>query len=414
MIARESSRASRSTRPRPVGSPVTSLPHHLQHLPHATFDPAAPVSASDVLLMQRTIGNQHVLRHLRHVAAPITTVQRKATGLKQSAQVSAFATDALTYFKNAANKDKPLNEYATHLLNEINGQLKAMGSEECTSSFDASGDDSGTFSRVTWNVAINTNKFSSRAGVSKVGDLTVDEAAEVADTLYHECRHSEQYFRIARMLAGQSAEKDQAKLAAEIAKKMTIPNKVALAAAKVPLADNKANAALISEAKNWESITIGIHEDYKGNINTWDAEIRAAEKLVDDVTAANVVKTKGDLDTQLTAWAGASRGAFVDAHLQTTEAIDKKQRMDKLVVKHLKAIKKRLPKVNAAWKVVTDGWAGDSAAVSRRKIQKLGGPLSKLEAQVYAAYRDHLHEKDAWETGALAGAAFRNLAKKKK
>lgn len=363
--------------------------------------------------MQRTIGNQHVVRHLGRLSAPMT-VQRKETGLKQSAQVSAFATDALAYFKNAANKDKPLNEYATHLLNEINGQLKAMGSEECTSSFDASGDDSGTFSRVTWNVAINTNKFSSRAGVSKVGDLTVNEAAEVADTLYHECRHSEQYFRIARMLAARSAEKDQAKLAAEIARKMTIPNKVALAAAKVPLADNKANATLIAEARNWESITIGIHEDYKGNINTWDAEVRAAEKLADDATAANLVKTKGDLDTQITAWAGASRGAFVDAHLQTTEAIDKKQRMDRLVIKHLKAIKKRLTKVNAAWKVVTDGWAHDSAATSLRKVRKVSGPLSKLEAQVYAAYRDHLHEKDAWETGGLAGAAFRNLAKKKK
>jgi hypothetical protein len=412
MVASVSTRIRRSAPAAPVHRPQSTHPP-------AVLDRAAPVTPANVLQMQRTVGNQYVLRRLQHVPsapAPAAPIQRKEkqTGLKQSTEVTSFATDAVAYYKDATNKDKPLNEFATHLITQINAQLKAMGSEECTHTFDASGDDSGTFSRVTWNVAINTNKFSSRAGITKVGELTVNEAAEVADTLYHECRHSEQYFRIARMLAAQSAEKDAAKIAAEIVKKMTIPNKVAVAAAAAPLADTKPNAALIAEAKDWESITIGIHEDYKGNINTWDDEVRAAMKLAADATVANLVATKGGLDTHVTGWAGASRGAFVNSHLTTVEAIKKKQRMDKLVVKHLKAIKKLLATVTAAWKVVTDGWATDGNAARLKKIRKMSAPLTKLEAETYAAYRDHLHEKDAWETGGLAGAAFRGLAKKKK
>lgn len=275
------------------------------------------------------------------------------------------------------------------------------------------GIESGSFFRVTWSIKINPAQFSSRSGISKVGELTVDEAAEVADTLYHEARHSEQYFRIARMLAGQSKETSVPKIAAEIVDKLSIPATVATAAAGVPLNESKANAGLIAEARDWQSITIGIHEEYKGNINDWIAEARAALKLAKDATTANLATTKTGLDTQITAWQGADRGKFVDAHIATVEAIKNKGKMDKLVLKHLKAIQKLLSATDAAWKKVTDGWAADTDTVKLKNIAKARAPLSGLSAEVYAAYRDHLHEKDAWETGARVGAAFRKKANKK-
>jgi hypothetical protein len=377
-----------------------------------------PLGPEDVLTLQRTAGNQQVLRRLNHVqttqpAAP-AHVQRKQTGLKQAKQVSDFATDAVAYFKDKGNTDKPLNEFATHLMSKINAELKSLGSREVTFSFDGSGSDSGSFFRVTWNVTINTRKFSSRDGITKVGELTVDEAAEVADTLYHECRHSEQYFRIARMLAGQSTKATVDDIAQEIVDKTSIPKAVALDAAAVPLKQSKADAALLAEAKEWQSITIGIHEDYKGHINDWIDEARAASSLAQGVTDASLDKTRTDLNTQITNWKGAKRGAFVDTHITTVDAIKSKGKMDKLVLKHLKAIKKLLGKISAGWQAVSDGWAKDSRATRVTKITHVAPPLQKLSDEVYSAYRDHMHEKDAWEAGGLAGAAFRKLAKKKK
>src|SRR5262249_4780910 len=161
-------------------------------------------------------------------------------------------------------------------------------------------------------------------------------------------------------------------------------------------------------------ITLGIHEDYKGTINDWIAESRSALALARGVTAANLDKTRTDLDSQVTAWKSATRGAFVDSHLATVQAIKDKGKMDRLVLKHLEAIKKALANVNAAWKVVTDGWAKGSPATRLANVGKTAVAFDSLADQVYAAYRDHLHEKDAWETGNKAGAAFRKLAKKKK
>ena len=120
------------------------------------------------------------------------------------------------------------------------------------------GSDAGAFSRTTWNISINPGKFSQRAGVTEVGQLTLDEGRNVADTIFHESRHSEQYFRIARVQAGRVGAKVTAdKAAKRVADDMSIPLDVAKAAVKVPLKAGVDDADLITEASDWESITVG-------------------------------------------------------------------------------------------------------------------------------------------------------------
>jgi hypothetical protein len=72
--------------------------------------------------------------------------------------VSSFADTAEAYWYDPANKNKPLQDYAEHLITKVNGMLKALGSVECRHSCDTSGGDSGSFSRTTWNIEINPNK----------------------------------------------------------------------------------------------------------------------------------------------------------------------------------------------------------------------------------------------------------------
>lgn len=366
---------------------------------------------ADVLAMQRSVGNQAVLRRLsgppaRQAGAQV--LQRKETGLKDEKASAAFAKGAVDFWKDAANKDKPLKDYANDLVGKANAALAALASREVKSAVTTTGSASGTFSRVTWTISMNTTLFSNRAGVTKVGELTVDEAAEIADTVYHEIRHSEQYFRMARVKAAQSSKKDVGEIAAEIVKAMDIPPEVAQAAAAAPLQATKENADLIAEAKDWESITIGIHATYKGVINQWGDEADEARDLAAAVSATNLDATKTKVGAHVTKWKDdALRSKFVESHLTTVEAIKDKSKMDDLVLAHLKAIKADLVKVNAAWKEVQDNWGTDDAAKKLTRLKGPQAPLTGLASSLYKAYRDHMHEKDAWETGAAVGKEFR-------
>jgi hypothetical protein len=355
-------------------------------------------AAQEVLSLQRRAGNRAVLARL--------VIN---TGLKRKTRTDAFAKEARDYWADPANKAKTLKDFSDFLIGKANGVLKGMGSYEVKPNYVNTGNASGTFNRTTWAMNTNTAKFSSRAGVTKVSDLTLDEAAEIADTIYHEIRHSEQYFRIARIRAAES-KKAGADVAKELEKDMSIPTAVAQAAAAAPMKADKDNAYRIAEAKDWESITIGLHATYKGIINTWVDEAWAARDAAIAVDATNLGTTKATIGAHVSSWKTSnSRGKFVDSHLTAVEALATKSRMDKLVIKHLKAIKAALAKVDTAWKDVTDNWATDDEAAKLRRLRAMRAPLRELGAATYAAYRDHLHEKDAWETGAAVGKEFRRL-----
>jgi len=296
-------------------------------------------------------------------------------------------------------------------------ELKAVDGYESTHSFDTAGaspDYAAIFSRTAWNLTIYTSNYSQRSGVTKVGDLTVDEAANLASHVFHELRHAEQYFRIARVLAAESTKTTTADIAKEIVAKTSIKADVALAAAAKPLAATKATSGLVAEAKDWESITVGRHADYKANMLNWGNECDAARDVAAAVTTATLGATKTGLDTNITNWKGATRGPFVDTHITTIEAIKSKGKMDRLALSSLKKIKPLWAKVEASWTTVTSDWATDKDPARLTKIGATGALLRKLSKVLYAAYRDYLHEHDAFETGDAAGKRFRSLANKKK
>lgn len=87
--------------------------------------------------------------------------------------------------------------------------------------------------------------------------------------------------------------------------------------------------------------------------------------------------------------------------------------LDNLVLKHLKEIKPALAKVQAAWKAVEDNSAKDTDAQKLARLEAMQSPLNDFDTALYAAYRDHLHEKDAWETGVAVGKEFRKQGAKK-
>jgi hypothetical protein len=377
--------------------------------------PGSP-SPAELLQLQRAVGNRAVGRLVGDLTrapeeaaeepaeeavdripgdgttrAPEGAVQRKSSsGIAKRRLSKGFGRAAYSFWKDEANKDKPLRDLSDHLMAEVNKLLPFP----CLFNYPGGmGDDSGTFDRTIWMINLNTAGFTTR-GVTKVGELKKGEVADIVDTVYHEARHSEQYFRIARVQAGEG------KNPFTIMSDMSIPFMVAFAAAQDPLTeDTKANRRLVAEAREWEQITVGKYGEYKGHVygimDDADAIVAATGVGPDDAAAmAAVGPTITDANNRIT--------GFFDPQQTTIEAIPKRDRdrFDKNVLKRVKKIK-------AAFKKLKDEYVSqvaDPTKVDPLEIELLASELSDAG---YAAYKAFEHEKDAWATGEAAARRFK-------
>ena len=351
------------------------------------------------LYLQRTIGNQ-ALQRLIKAGDPLPTgaaslvklrtptgaaqrVQRDLAGLAAATSVESFAQEAVNFCRNSANADKALTALADHLMEQRStSRSRRSRRTNARHTFSTSGT-TGAFSGGTFSIDINTAAFSSRPGVTTVKDLNQAEIAEIVDTIYHEARHSEQYFRVARTLAGQG------KNASQIATQVGIPNIVAAEAVKNPLADSTANAAAIAEAQAWqEFIGKGKYVPYKGFV----------AGLRDTIAPAREKLNSSDREGFKTAFAKVTTimTGKIEPLITQVDGLSTKTSADTLVLTDAKAIK-------TAYDVVVR-LDFDTATFATLKNKMLA-----LHSARYQAYRNYPHEQDAWAQGGAAGAKYKEL-----
>lgn|GEM_PF-3229883 len=144
-----------------------------------------------------------------------------AVGLAKQQYVDAFVQETLKQIGAAEKKTNPAGAEIVktetartiliYLFNLLTGWLKTEGmSYEIRLRIEPVGG-FGAFSNITWEMTLDKSYFEKTA-------LSVNKLKELAVTLYHECRHGEQYFLMARYLWI-----DFPKLSAEeIQKKLTL------------------------------------------------------------------------------------------------------------------------------------------------------------------------------------------------
>ena len=357
-----------------------------------------------MLALQRHAGNQAVLRRFGPPAG--RRLQRALTGLKEVKPSSAYAGEALAYWRDPAKQAQGIREYVEHLAKRANAALKVIGCPEMNLVFDSASPFRGAFDAGNWNLIVNTKLWSARAGVSKLSDLTVEEAAAGAGTIYHEARHAEQNFRIARMDAGQSKHKLPADIEAEIKRVRAYPKPAAQAAAGDPLAATPANAALLGEAREWETMSHGRHARYRSIVNRWLLEARAAKQPFESMHPMHLDRTTPKLAVFLDAWEQhPDRSKFIAAHAKTVAALPKQTPGDKLVLAQLGAIQTALTNVFAAWKAIKAG-AGEGPHAQLKRFNAFQVLVEKLRAALDVAHHAQPHEKDAHEAGDAVEAEF--------
>jgi len=188
---------------------------------------------------------------------------------------------------------------------------------------------------------------------------------------------------------------------------MSTPLDVAKAAVKAPLKAGVDDAELITEASDWESITVGRHGEYKGNVNVWGDDADAA--VIKSVTPSNVDAKMASLDTALAKWKkDKDYVKFAKAHLAKTKKIKAPSEMDQRVITNLTAILAAFNGLDTATKQAGKGWKKLGAAAKVTKLTALEADRKALARALYTAYRDHIHEEDAWAIGAAVQTAFKS------
>jgi hypothetical protein len=393
-------------------TPETAL-RRVRQAPH-------PPSPAELLQLQRAVGNRAVGRLVGDLTrapeeaeeepaddvvvarvpvettttAPEGTVQRKSSaGLAGSKLTKGFAGAAYSYWTDKANKEKPLKALTDHLMKEVN----KLAPLPCYWIYPAgmAATTRGSFDRTDWTIRLNTAAFSRRAGVTKVGQLNKDEVAAIVNTIYHEARHSEQYWYIARLQAGAG------KNPLDIMTDMDIPLPIAMAAYVLPLkGDTKANRKLAAEAREWEQITVGKYGAYKGHVY---GVLKDARAIIAALKTGSKAAKLTAVGPKVTA-ANNRIVTFFNPQEATILAIPKANRdkFDKNVLKRVKKIQKAVKKVKDEY----DRQKGVPAKYAPQKIKK---KASELGNAGYQAYRAFEHEKDTWAVGGAAARQFKRM-----
>lgn len=377
------------------------------------------LSPEDILLLQKSLGNEAVMRLIadregpqtRHdgiqqtkgeridtdqetmgVNTPVAIssqlpraglVQRLSMDLAATSSIRHFARRAHTFWKD--NPDKELKKLSDYLITHANRKLHYP----CTHIYAAGS--SGSFRKSTWEIRLNPDEFSHRSGVTKVSDLTKDEVADIADTVYHEARHAQQYFRIAQVKAGEG------KTASKIKREVGIPSAVAEKAKEMPLRRARpSHRKLIEEARDWEPFTTGKYVGYKKEIYSLEDGIASLREILKNTSITVPIRIKRSY--LLVMLIKFQLGTSFKKKQEKIMALSAKDKFDISVLDHIIKIRDAFADFEAEYET-------QKADATKHDIAKLKNLAKKLEDERYAAYRDFEHEKDAWAVGGAVSKA---------
>jgi hypothetical protein len=164
---------------------------------------------------------QHPLSDLDHDVGPVDGDFGPLEGLRGPQSVEDHAAEA----NGVMNQRMTAEQRVEALESAANDELTAAGVPHVEFRLDPATAPCARFDFTTWVALVEPTPFDPATAEA----LTEDERGRIAGTIYHEARHAEQWFEIARLLAGLHGFD-----AARVAEEMTIPEHVAEAAAANP------------------------------------------------------------------------------------------------------------------------------------------------------------------------------------
>ncbi len=209
-------------------------------------------------------------------AGPRTLPRIFRSGLNVAGEGEAFGgevqTDVIDEWATLATPEARRDR----LVELVNQRLASAGVPPVTPVFDPNANNAGSFSIATWVMRIGRARL---AGDS----ISEEDARAIASTVYHEARHTEQWFRMAQLRAAQGLG------AAAIARELGIEARIALLARAEPLVRGSMEAVI---AQGWWDSVYGAGSAHReavlGRVDRAATERRAARAaFAANATAAN-------------------------------------------------------------------------------------------------------------------------------
>jgi len=210
--------------------------------------------AQAVARFQRDEGSNDPALHVDGMAGPRTTPRLFPSGLSAPGEGSRFGGDAQAGVFDRWDQLGSAQARADALIAAVNQRLTAAGVPELTARlYDGeSPNEQGSFDFPTWTMQLN------RLLLDQSG-LERDDAADLANTVYHEARHAEQWFAMARLRAGQG------RGAGVIAAELGIPPRIATAARAAPIRPGSMEAV---SASGWYESVYGSRSAHRESVLT--------------------------------------------------------------------------------------------------------------------------------------------------
>jgi hypothetical protein len=333
---------------------------------------------SSVLALQRMAGNRAVSQLVSRKPATKRRSAPRQTGLRSSEAIKRYAKKAVSFFRR--NPDLPLRNFAIYLGAAVNTELETLGVKVVRVKVDTGAlAAAAEFDASSWTMFLNPAEFTHREEVRTLGDLTPDEAAKIAMTVFHEARHAEQHFRIARLLSSEHKALD-----------FEMDADAAEAAGDAPL-----RGRALAEARDWHTNVAADDATYREAVTTWIAEVRKAAMLARDVDAKSAAEVRERLGRLIHGWSKPGGAEdYIRSHLGSA-----RKRRASLIVDDITRIVAAFDRVEAAFKALPED-------AEPPAFKKLAAELIELNKAVYAAYTDQPVEADAWEAGNAIYEAF--------
>lgn len=211
--------------------------------------------------------SQHSSLKVDGMAGPRTLPAAFPSGLEAEDQLGEYVDEARGILDDWVDLDDA-DARADALMEAVNQQLADSDVPECEYTLNNLSGALAQFDFATWTIELDRSVFDEDV-------LSNEEMVDAVNTVYHEARHAEQWYRMAQMLAGQGKTADQ------IANMMGIPVEQANEATGDPL-DPKSMEALIADG--WYQSVYGVRAIHRENVfkelEAADKELEAAQKAV--------------------------------------------------------------------------------------------------------------------------------------
>jgi hypothetical protein len=242
------------------------------------------------------------------------------------------------------------------------------------------------FDAGSWTMTINPDEFTHRPDVATLDELTPDEAGLIAMTVYHEARHAEQHFRVARLLAGEHQDMP-ADMDADAAE----------AAARLPLDPRTASPQEVEEARAWRTNEMGEDANYREAVTWWMHDALKATRLAHAVKSEDAAAVRERLGRLIAGWSKPGAAAdYVHSHFASAE-----QRGASVIEDDITNVDATLDRVQTALAAL----APDAKPAD---FKPLADALADLYRAIVKAYHDQPVEADAYGAG---DAAFEDFSK---